>query len=141
MDPWLRRHLANTGVMTEEGITRKARPRRCRRCNAVIIVGLDADQCAVQVHADPTPLNAAGELLALAEGRRTLSLLVTGGGRVLEPRRPEDIRRLPPQAPGVREDVLREHRCGTPPPPEPTTCTSVFTHAAASLPPNSPPPF
>lgn len=141
MDRWLRTHLIDSGVMTETGATRKARPRRCRRCNDVVVIGLDATQCAIEVHVDPQPLNSLGELLALAEGRRTLSLVATAGGRVLEPRRPEDIRRLPPATPGIREDVLREHRCGTGPPPPPAICSSAFVASLTALPPNSPPPF
>lgn len=140
METWLRDHLIASGAMTESGLTRRAKPRRCNRCNAVVVVGLDADVCAFEVRVDPQPLNAAGELLALLEGRRTLTLHGAASGRMLDPRWPEHIRTAPAGT-TPREDALREHRCDTPPLVDAATCTSAFARGDSALPPNSPPPF
>lgn len=109
---WLLDHLIRAGHVTETGATRKAKIRRCQKCRAHVLVGLDADMCALEVEADPTPLSALGEALALVEGRRTLALYRDRGRFVLDPRRTEDITGDPAGS-NSREDALREHRCST----------------------------
>lgn len=86
--------------------TRVARIRLCPRCHAPIIVGLDADMCALTAHADPTPINETGEALAQLTERRTYDYTKTLGAPRLEYRAEWNItapRRYP---------VLAEHRCG-----------------------------
>lgn len=141
MDPWLRQHLADIGAMTESGLTRKAQPRRCRKCNEVVIVGLDDDVCAAETYADPTPLSTLGEVVTLLEGRRTVALASEGGRRVLHIRDDFQIRGRPAGS-TPRWDVLRAHRCGSPPLPEALTAPTSFPSATADrLPPGSPAPF
>lgn len=110
MSTWLRDHLIRTGHMTETGISRRARIRRCRRCSSHILTGLDADVCAIEANADPVPLSPLGEALAVLEGRITWSLHSEGGRWVLDVRDPLHIAAHPAGTRG-REDVVREHRC------------------------------
>lgn len=109
---WLRDHLIRTGHMTETGISRRARIRRCRRCAFVILTGLDNDTCAIEANVDPTPLGPLGEALALVDSRGTWSLHREGSRWVLDPRDPFHIAAHPAGS-RAREDVLGEHRCGT----------------------------
>lgn len=141
MDPWLKQLLIDNGSMTETGITRAAKPRRCKQCNQPIIVGLNDDQCAFETHADPQPLSALGEAIALLEGRTTIALANEGGRWVLHRRDDFQIRGRPAGT-TPRWDVLRTHTCGTPTPTGPTAAPS--THPSTTrerLPANAPPPF
>jgi len=70
------------------------------RCGALVL-GAVAE--GVPVRADPHPLNLAGELAALASGRR--SYVLSRVGLVLR-----DTSRL-----GLRGPVLADHRCGEAP--------------------------
>lgn len=106
----LRDHLAQTGRMQPDGTTRRAQPRLCRRCNAHVIVGLDCDLVALPAQVDPTPLTAAGEVVALAQARRTLRLTPDGGRHTLDYR---DSWRITGH-PAETCVVLPEHRCGEP---------------------------
>lgn len=74
MPPWLHRHLVAQGVMTEDRVTIRAKPRRCRRCKALILVALDGPMCAFSVQLDPSPTTTAGEAFVLLTGRRTYDL-------------------------------------------------------------------
>lgn len=141
MDAWLLQQLVETGRMTETGVTRRARPRRCPTCQTIVIVGLNDDQCAFEIHADPQPLSALGEALALLEGRMTVALAHEGGRWVLHRRDDFQIRGRPAGT-TPRWDVLRTHTCHTPTPTGPTTAAS--THPSTTrepLPANAPPPF
>jgi hypothetical protein len=138
MDAWLKRHLVDNGHLTESGASRKAKPRRCRTCNAVVVIGLDADMCAFEVHADPVPLSQLGEALAVATGRRTVSFCQSAGAYLLEQRWVEDIKARPAGT-GTREDVLAEHRCREPVPDLWSAPTSFKHLAAASSQPSAPP--
>ena len=113
METWLRDHLIRTGHITETGVTRAAKIRGCpMRCGSFVLVGLDdAHQCALEARADPIPVSALGEALALVEGRRTWSLHREAGRWVLDPRDDHHIAGYPAGT-RLREDVLREHRCG-----------------------------
>lgn len=137
---WLRDHLIRKGVITERGVSRRARPRICLRCGLVALVGLDDERCALEVHADPVPLSTLGEALALIEGRRTLALHHEAARFVLDVREADHIADRPAGA-TAREDVLRQHRCGTGPPAGPLAAASSFAETTPPLPPNSPPPF
>jgi hypothetical protein len=111
--PWeiLESHLIRTGAISPDGTTRRAQPRRCR-CGARILVGLDADRCALRADVDPTPLSALGEALAHLEGRRTYALNPDGGRIVLDYR---DAGRIAHRPAGTgRFDVMAEHRCHQP---------------------------
>lgn len=125
MDTWLRDHLIANGTIAESGSSRRAKPRRCPRCNAHIIQGDDAAHGAVEEHADPVPLTTLGEVLALAEGRRTVDLVIETGKPVLHYRDPHHIAGLPAGA-GPRRDTLRTHQCGTEPPTGPLVADTTL---------------
>lgn len=140
MDTWLRDHLVRSGHMTEYGVARKARIRRCPNCPHDVLVGLDADTCALEVHADPHPLSPLGEALALLQNRRTLHLRREGGGWVLDPRTDHDIAARPAGT-GKRVDVLGQHHCATGPPPPQLRAPSSFPEAKPPVSPTERPPF
>lgn len=138
--PWevLEAHLIRTGVIAPDGITRRAQPRRCRDCRAPILIGLDADQCALRADVDPRPLSPLGELLAQLEDRRTYALCSNAGRLVLDYR---DAGRLTHRPAGTgRFDVMAEHRCGSAP-TFPTTSSFVVQLELAHQPAGSPAPF
>lgn len=112
MNDWTRtrEHLINTGAMTERGSTRGARARYCTGCNAVVLIGHDADHCALDVTVDPDPLGVVGEVVAQGQGRRTFALVKAGGRLELNYRDGGRITHTPAGSP--RLDVLAEHRCG-----------------------------
>ncbi len=113
MKPRVQAHLITQGVLTETGLTRTARPRRCPRCRAVVLACIDTN--GIDAWTDPTPVDPHGELLAILAGRRTWHRTVTGGG--LAPRIAPTITAKPAD----RVTVHVEHRCGDPtPPPSPT---------------------
>lgn len=128
--PWnvLRDKLVANGSLTARGSARGAKPRICERCNAPVLIGLDDDIAALDVTADPTPLDALGEILAVAQGRRTYTLAVTGGRHELNYR---DEYRIRGRAPGAGHyDVVPEHRCGIAPLP---TVAAVTVPAPAAI--------
>lgn len=129
-----------TGNHIGPGMRRRARMRVCGGCKVLILGGYDDVVCAFPRRADPWPLNATGEAAALLEGRWTVSLLREGSGFVLDPRWPQHIEAKPAGA-TRRQDVLREHRCGSPPPSEALLAPSTFALIAHHLPPGSPAPF
>lgn len=132
-------HLIRAGHMTTEGLTRRAKARRCPKCSAWCVAGIDADLMAFETWADPQPLTALGEVVALASGRRTTALVRTRGRLELEQRWAEHIADQP--AGTARADVLAAHACHQ---PIPTTWTTSSIHtppASSALPPNSPPTF
>lgn len=136
---WLLGHLVATGHLTESGLSRRARIRPCPKCKALILAGLDDDECAFEVAVDPVPLNPLGEALATIERRRTYRLRSEGGRYVLDPRGASNITRRPAGS-TPRADVLRTHRCGTEVPEALATATS-FSEARPALPPNARPDF
>ena len=140
MDTWLRDHLIRSGHMTEDGVTRKARIRRCPHCPRDVLVGLDSDICALEVHADPHPLSAIGEAVALLQNRRTLHLRRDGSGWVLDPRTDRDIA-MRPAGTTNRLDVLGQHHCATGPPSPALQAPSSFPEAKPPVRPTERPPF
>lgn len=109
---WLRHHLEATGRWDADGIHRAVTARLCRTCHHRVLAGLDDDRCAWPTHADPTPLDPAGEALALLTGRPTYDLTRRGDRYELDHRDPSTIRYHPP---GSRPtDVLAQHRCHAP---------------------------
>lgn len=137
---WLAAHLIRTGHMTETGATRAARIRTCWTCKAAILVGLDADTCAIETTTDPTPLTPLGEALALLDNRRTWALHRERSRYVLDRRDHHEITHHPATS-RSREDVLRAHRCHTPPAADAVTAPSSFTPPTPPLPPGAPAPF
>lgn len=122
---WLIDHLIRAGHITERGVTRKARVRTCERCGDVALVALDDDVCAFEVAADPSPLTALGEAMALLEQRRTFELTKTAYGYVLDRRTADQIAGRPAGT-TPRADVLAEHRCRAPAPPPPYLAPTSF---------------
>lgn len=110
MPDWLVRHLQNIGAMGNDRIGRRAKPSRCVKCGAVILVGLDADRCAWVAKVDPLPLAPIGEVVAILAGRSTYALHVGVGVCELQHRDRWQISGSPA---GTRLDVLAAHRCGT----------------------------
>ena len=90
--------------------SRGARVICCRDCAAPVFRGLDADLMAFEVSVDVRPVNAAGELAALLEQRRTYELYWTGRRYELERRDHFRITGRPPGTHGI--DVLVSHVCG-----------------------------
>lgn len=74
MQPWLKSHLIETGRISLDGVSRKAKLRNCLRCGVRTIIGLDHDPCGIPTAADPTHLDPIAELLAVALGRWTYDL-------------------------------------------------------------------
>jgi hypothetical protein len=152
MDTWLRDHLIRAGHLTETGYTRRARLRPCHqsyklpgsrwvgKCLDLVLVGLDGDTCAFEVACDPQPLNTVGEALSLLEGRRTHTLRREGPGYVLDPRDQHEIS-FAPAGTKPRRDVVRQHRCGTSPPPPGLRAPTSFPEHHPPLPANAQPPF
>lgn len=136
MNPWLIDHLVRSGALTESGLTRRARPRRCPGCGTWTLAGLDADVCALEAHADPTPLTPLGEVAALLGGVRTVELVNSGGRHQLEQRLPDHIEGRP--ACSGRFDVLALHRCGQPIPRQ-FAAASAFTPKTAAATTEEPP--
>lgn len=167
MDTWLRDHLIASGHLTETGVTRRARLRRCgqwhlmstadpspveafamratkrdrvrRRCQQLVLIGLDSDACALEVTCDPTPLSPLGEAMALLEHRRTLTLRKAGAGWVLDWRDAHEITGSPAHT-EPRRDVVATHVCGHPIPPG-WAAPSTFPEVTPPPPSTARPPF
>ena len=111
MPAHIRLHLEHQGILTPDGISRRAHTRYCRHCRRPVMTGLDHDHVAATATCDPTPLDALGELTALMNGRPTYELTWTRErGYVLDHRDQFRIRGRP--AGTWRDgDVLAEHKC------------------------------
>jgi len=94
-------------MFAEPIMTRYAQLGRCH-CGAPVVAGIDGDVCAFMIRADPQPLNALGEALAILSGLATLKLTRPGGRLLLTARDPWHISGRPWE----RADVIAEHRCG-----------------------------
>lgn len=146
MDTWLRDHLVRSGHLTETGISRRARLTPCpgsvggRRCPDLVLAGLDDDWAALEARTDPLPLSPLGEALAAVEDRATYALSRTGAGWMLDRRDHHKITYAPAGS-RSRRDVVRQHRCGTPPPSGPLTAPSSFPETRPPTPAGGPPPF
>ena len=69
---WLQSMLVDKGVMSEAGLSRNAGIRACRKCRRACLAAIDSSGLDAWLH--PAPIHAAGELLALLDGRITYSL-------------------------------------------------------------------
>ena len=103
---WLTSMLVDKGVMSEGGLTRRAKLIEHRPCNFPTLAGLDADRCALDAWCDLGELTLEGEAMALLDGRRTYEL---HGGR-LSLRDRWNI----PGKPANTRTVFAEHRCHDP---------------------------
>lgn len=88
-------------------------------CGQPVLQGLDEDDCAMTVRADPQPTTTLGEAIARMDGRNTYDLRNINGTFQLMRRNPLTIISRPPQSRiwCSRIDVLAEHRCGSDPLP------------------------
>lgn len=111
----LESHLRARGLWNPDGVHRAARARYCKKCGAVVLVGLDDDTSAFTAIADPFPLDGPGELTALLTGRTTYRLRWAGGRYELDARDQFHIAGSPPGAldvTGRLVEVLAAHACG-----------------------------
>ena len=133
MSTWLERILIANGTMTESGLFRSARPKRCPTCSAWTLAGLDADLVAAEIACDTIRLTAEGEAWALIDGRETYELAGLGKSRRLERREyAGNIINQPPD----KFIVLASHKCYYPIPAE-----YENREMLQMLDPNSAPPF
>lgn len=103
--------LAQNGHYNADGVHRGARPDRCRDCRRPVLLGLDAERCALAATTDPHEIDAIGELLAIRIGLVTYNLtrgFSKKGNRqwTLNARTLTDL-----QSPR-RSAVVPAHRCG-----------------------------
>lgn len=96
---WIREQLQAATWPTR----RAARFHRCPDCNAIVLTGLDGDNCAFTSTTDPTPITRQLEIACLLAGRRTYTAWRAPNGYELTYRHPS----TPEQQP-----ILPEHRCG-----------------------------
>lgn len=108
----IKRSLVDRGIWDENGLSRRTRARLCRKCGAPVMAGLDHDRAALSVYADPTPLNALGEAMALMDDRSTYSLRYIGGRYELDHRAHWTIAAAPAGT-DPRVEVLAAHKCGS----------------------------
>lgn len=127
----VRQHLIATGRITENGTSRRLQIRSCHQCRTTVLAALDADICAFDIQADPDPVGRLGELLAVADGRRSYDVIDTAGRLELEYRRAIHIgsRRRCPVVVEHRCAVVVEHRCGLPVPAEPVAAIPSIEEA------------
>lgn len=129
-------HPDGNGIMPQwlvDALDQKNPPRnprtavwtRCRNCDEIILVGLDADILAQDATVDPTPLDAAQELICALTGRPTYTAQVRGQSVEIWYRQISIER--PPNAAGTWP-VVPTHKCGArfpgfliPPEPERNT--------------------
>ena len=121
MPIWLRNQLIERGVLTAQGLSRKAKIIRHRPCGFPTLAGFDADVAALDAWCDLADLSLLGEAMALLDGRRTYTLM----GQHLEDRQsPGRIAHFPAD----HTPVYAQHRCHQPIPA--SWCKPATTPAA-----------
>lgn len=113
MQPWLKAHLTEQGLIHPDRITRRAHTRLCTTCRQPVMVGLDNDRAAMPAHTDIQPLTPLGEAAAIILDRPTYNLQWAGiHGYQLTLRTNFEINAAPP---GTQKHVrvVAEHVCGT----------------------------
>ena len=100
--------LVGKGVLSEAGLTRRAKLTSHPPCHFPTLAGLDSDRAAIDAWCDLGELTLQGEALALLDSRRTYEL---HAGR-LSPRDRWQIGGRP--AGKSRWPVFAEHRCHDP---------------------------
>jgi hypothetical protein len=98
---WVTDQINNPGPLA-----RRAQFTRCTRCGSIIIHGLDADQLAQEVRADPTPITKDQEIACILTDRPTWQLAIAG----------EEIkiidRQLRWQTRPPKRPIVPDHICG-----------------------------
>ena len=122
---WLTSMLVDKGVMSEGGLTRRAKLMEHPNCGLPTLAGLDADRAALDAWCDLGELTRYGEAMALLEGRRTYEL---HGSRLSL----RDRWQIGGRPAGGRDPVLASHRCERAIPatwcvtPDPATPTPTY---------------
>lgn len=103
MPEWLQHVLENT-----TGGFRAARWQRCRKCEALVLHGMDNDMCAGMATVDPTPINRHQEIWCALHARPTYRARI-------DPDRKITLTYRDRYALGLecRDPVLPEHQCGS----------------------------
>lgn len=124
MEPYVRAYLEMVGAIGPDGIGLRVQVSKCPGCGRSVLRGLDSRTAAVTVTADPAPIDATGQVLALLHGLSTYRLVPHEGsssyGRRLSPRRSWHIAHD-----DGRHPVVSSHDC--------TKSPLVPRRAAASL--------
>lgn len=124
LTPWLRAALEARGDITPDGLTARLAARRCPRCRALCLAGIDDD--GIGAWLDPSPLDPAGELAALLDGAPAWSPCHGTAGLI----RTAHAIEASPAGSDPWRPVLAAHRCGVargplpapePPPTQPPT--------------------
>lgn len=76
MQPWMLQMLVTKGVISESGLTRKAKIVRHRKCGILTLAGFDSDLAAMDTWCDLAELSVRGEAGALVAGRCTYEVWV-----------------------------------------------------------------
>lgn len=93
---------------TNPPIGRRALFTRCRKCKEIVLRGLDADILAMEVTADPTPLDPMQELACVLTGRATYQANVGGDEiKIIDRQLRYTTAGVPPPRP-----IIPEHVCG-----------------------------
>lgn len=134
IERWLREHLERTGRWNSDRVSRQAATAYCRGCGATLLVGLDAERCALPATVDLAPLSRQGEMIARLLDLRTYSLRWALDSLVLDQRNQWSIELAPA---GTKPyDVVAEHQCGV---TLPRLDTAHFSHRVADY--SGDPPF
>jgi hypothetical protein len=80
----------------------------CRKCEAIILHGLDADILAEEVRADPTPLNPQQEAACILTNRPTYQIQISGEEAKIISRQ----LRWQPLGQPPRRPIIPAHQCG-----------------------------
>ncbi len=107
MPDWLRSALIDKGVLTAQGLSRRAKVITHRPCGMPTMSGIDRDPCGLDAWCDLGQLTADGEFQALLDGRRTYEV----SNQRLHPR---DRWSIPGHPASPTTVVLAEHRCHQP---------------------------
>ena len=109
---WLKRRMEAAGLMDPNtGAARRARARRCDKCQAPVMRGISEEFGGLSADADPTPLSGYGEVLARMAGRNTYELTWNGmAGYTMSYRTASRIKGRPAGTPMM--EVLVGHLCG-----------------------------
>jgi hypothetical protein len=83
-----------------------ARATTCPRCHAPVLTARAGRIAALDVVADPEPINLTEEILALLQGRLTWHLITEWNRQRITWRHPTDIRAGP-----ARHPVIADHTC------------------------------
>ena len=109
----VKRMVAAGAMDPATGATRRARAVTCSGCRRPVMRGLDRDFGGLSADADPAPLSALGEALALLAHRPTYELRWLGGRYEIDRRDRYRIAGQPAGTNGI--DILVGHDCSLSP--------------------------